>query len=62
MERIRNGVLKDRNENEDYADLEDKSSLKLSKEKNLTVKAISGKRKDKKTDMFLWTRYLQVKL
>lgn len=60
MESVPKGVRKDRNENEEHADLEEKTSLKLAKEKNITFKALSGKRKDKKTDGFLWTRYLQV--
>jgi len=60
MESVPKGVRKDRNENEEHADLEEKTALKLAKEKQVTFKALSGKRKDKKADIFLWTRYLQV--
>ena len=46
---------------DDLADLEEKSGLLSAKEKNVHLKSVSGKRKERKPDMFLWSRYLQVK-
>ena len=45
---------------DDLADLEEKSGLLSAKEKNVHLKSVSGKRKERKPDMFLWSRYLQV--